>query len=210
MERYCTKLSELPGIEYHGGVDIDSERLPNTDCEPVVRALSLGNGEIEQRVEWHYADGSRDTMRSPARRHVFNDPFSDASELTADQITTQIKEVLELPGTLSDYHFAIQKAHGALYGKRRQNLGVLEDCAWLCWLDIRLVESYPEIILAANGEGTYRVTAFERMISLYETEGYLDEAIEVAERGIACNQDLSSRLEKLRERANNLKSEDEI
>jgi hypothetical protein len=146
-------------------------------------------------------------MRSPAKRHVFNDPFSDASDLTVEQILVQIKEVLELPGTLADYHFAIQKAHGALYGKRRHSIGILEEFAWLCLVDIRLVETYPEVI--QSGESTYRVTAFERLLSLYETEGYIYEAIEVAERGLACKQELSSRLEKLQERAANLKSEDE-
>ena len=106
-------------------------------------------------------------------------------------------EALELPGKLSDYHFAIQNCHNSLKGFAREEPWVLEEVERLCWLDIRLISEYPEIITpepiniadeelakiatARRGERRFAtVLAFQQLISMYDREGYLREALEVA------------------------------
>ncbi len=92
-------------------------------------------------------------------------------------------EALELPGVPSDYHFIIQGCAGALWSRRRREPQALEDVERLCWLDIQLIEARPETIVYQHEDDPsfYRVLTFAILIDLYEREGCLREALEVAE-----------------------------
>ena len=122
----------------------------------------------------------------------------------------QLYEILELPGVIPDYHFAVQACAEALYKIRHEEPSALEICERLFLLDIELVEAYPEMLEYDEYEPgqVIRVPAFERLIRLYETEGYLHEALEVAGRAVDSRQDLSRKLEELRERLAALEAED--
>lgn len=113
-----------------------------------------------------------------------------------------------MPGELSDYHFAIQSVYGAIYKRRREDLSLLEEVERLCWLDIELVESYPETVEYEPGK-FYSVSAYGRLATLYEGEGNFHEALEVAERGLKMGQEhLSQIAEKLHLILEELEAED--
>jgi hypothetical protein len=111
------------------------------------------------------------------------EPSLRSGETKADFILRRMYEKLELPGTLSDYHFAIQNCHDELQGQVRHAPSVLEEIERLCGLDIGLIEHYPETITweMERRKQFARVSAFHRLIDLYLNEGYIAEAMNVAE-----------------------------
>jgi hypothetical protein len=92
-------------------------------------------------------------------------------------------EGLELPGEPSDYHFLIQGAASELWKRRRDSPELIGEVEYLCGLDLQLVEARPDCITFDQGEGSrfYAITAFGTLIELFEREGALHEALEVAE-----------------------------
>lgn len=93
-------------------------------------------------------------------------------------------EAIELPGQASDYHFAIQGCLQSLWQRRAEAPAILDQFEQLCWLDIRLIEARPAIIQFERGGkmGFARVLGVEYLARLYERNGYLAEALEVAQR----------------------------
>jgi hypothetical protein len=120
-------------------------------------------------------------------------------------------EALELPGETTDYHFIIQGCVEELWKRHRrhQDPSLLEHIEHLCWLDIRLVEAQPDAIaFDHNGAQRYfRVLAFEHLICLYEREGFLHDAFEVAQRAAKFSPE-ATYSEQLRQRLNRLEAED--
>jgi hypothetical protein len=93
-------------------------------------------------------------------------------------------EGLELPGEPSDYHFLIQGSANELWRRRRDEPSLIEDVERLCWLDLQLVEARPDCVTFDHGEGPhfFGIQAFGMLIGLFEQEGALYEALEIAER----------------------------
>lgn len=153
---------------------------------------------------WKYGDMT--TSASPAKEWK-TVPRSGESEATT--VFRQIYETLELPGMLSDYHFALQNAHGELDNYTTEESWVLPEIERLCWLNIHLVEKYPETISYENDDGVNyaRMTAFGRLISLYEDEGYLRDALDVAKIAVKFDS-RDDVVERLKERINLLETED--
>ena len=154
---------------------------------------------------WPGADDGSNTSASPANQYA-SERLSDTQDLR--RVLLGLYEVLELPGQLSDYHFAIQNACMTIFGRRREDLALLEEVERLCWLDIELLEAHPQV---AEYEPSkfFRVLAYERLVSLYETEGDFAGALEVAERGIRLGQEhLALQAERLRARIAELEAED--
>jgi len=122
-------------------------------------------------------------------------------------VLQELYEVLELPGQLSDYHFAIESAYKTIYERRREDLAMLEEVERLCWLDIELSEAYARL---EHKPGTFfRALAFEGLASLYETEGDFAAALEVAERGMRLGQEYrATQVERLRAILAALEAED--
>jgi len=118
-----------------------------------------------------------------------------------------LEEALELPGVLSDYHFAIQQVCEVIYKGRREDPALLEEVERLCQLDIELVEYYPKTIKYEPGEFP-QVLAYHRLITLYEGEGYFREALEVAERSLKMGQENLSQATRLRLVLKELEAED--
>jgi hypothetical protein len=179
MKGWFRRLAEVPGVGYQGSPGVDRTRLPGHDTVPKIDRYDY-DGERREYLMWPTKDGS--TSASPAKHWETKPRKDETKALTA---LRQLLETLELPGTLSDYHFAIQSCHDALRGDAREEPWVLEEVERLCWLNIRLIESYPETITSEyNGDRTYySVSPFHRLIGMYEREGFLREALEVARVG---------------------------
>jgi hypothetical protein len=179
MKKWFRRLAEVPGVGYEGSPGVDRTKLPGHDTVPKIDRYDY---DVERReyMMWPMKDGS--TSASPAKNWETKPRRGETEAQTA---LRQLRETLELPGTLSDYHFAIQHCHDELRVDAREEPWVLEEVEQLCWLDIRLIEKYPETITNEyGGDRTYfGVSAFHRLIEMYEREGFLRGALEVARIG---------------------------
>ncbi len=172
----------MPGLSYEGSQTVDRTKLPGHILEPEVREYRFEGG-LRRSISWPTSKGGS-TSASPVHQRV----FGSGTDTTPQEALRHLEETLELPGELSDYHFAIQEVCKTVYEGRREDLSLLEEVERLCWLDIELLESYPEIVEAQPGQ-YIRVFAYERLVTLYEGEGYFHEALEVAERSLRMGQE---------------------
>lgn len=203
MEWY-SRLADVPRVSYVGASAIDRAELDGHDSEPQVHEFGF-DGKVRRSLDWPLADGSS-TSASPVHQRTFgrDKESSPMAELR------RLEETLELPGELSDYHFAIQGTVKTLFDERRQDFGLLEEVERLCWLDIALIEAHPEIAEYEPGK-FFRVVGYELLLRLYEGEGYFAEALEIAERSARLGQEYSlDRAERLRTRLTALEAEDEL
>ena len=196
------RLADVPGVPYEGSSSIDRSKLDGHDSEPTLYEFGF-DGEVRRSLHWPTPEGS--TSASPVHRRAFasrgtESPYAELREL---------EEALELPGELSDYHFAIQGTCQAVFDKRRQDFKLLEEVERLCWLDVALIEAYPSVAEYEPGK-FFRVVGYEMLMRLYEGEGYFSEALEVAERSAHLGQEYSlDRAQRLRTRLAEFESEDE-
>lgn len=168
-------MGDVPGVDWDSP-GVDRRRLPRHDAEPELHVYEF-DGKRHESLWWETADGG--TSGSPAQDWVHVEETQ-----TAEGILQRLYEALELPGDAADYHFAIQSAAGALWNRRRDDPSLILKVEELSWLDIRLVEAYPQAVAyeGTDGETYYGITAFHTLISLYEREGYLEEALVVVDR----------------------------
>ncbi len=170
---WFSRFGDIPGIAYESPVGINRAKLKGASERPEVVAY----GEGRKSLSWRTKDGS--TSASPAHDRA----FSGASDQSTAALARHLYETLELPGQVSDYHFAIQFFVDELWKRRRDDPSVLTLMERVAWLDVDLVRARPDAITNEH-DGTprfYRVTSFDRLITLYEREGALHEALEVAE-----------------------------
>lgn len=203
-ETWFPRFAEIPGIEYEPPAGLDFSHLPGRGQVPEVSYYDF-DGKKRKSIMWKYGDIS--SGASPA--HDWKTaPRQGESEATT--LLRQIYETLELPGTLSDYHFALQNTHEGLNKFIGKELWIPAEIEKLCLLNVRLLEKHPETISYENDEGVHyaRVTAFNRLINLYKNEGYLREALEIAK--ISTRFDYGNDVvEELEERIKLLELEDE-
>jgi hypothetical protein len=167
------RLADVPGVPYDGSASIDRSTLARYNFEPTVSEFEYG-GQVHRSLHWASPEGS--TSTSPAHERAFA-----ARDAAPREELRRLEETLELPGELSDYHFAIQGTCQAVFNQRRTDFGLLEKVERLCWLDVALVEAYPSIAEYEPGK-FFRVVGYELLMRLYEGEGYFAEALEVAKR----------------------------
>lgn len=177
---------------YQPPVAVDAARLAGRNDRPEVRSFEF-DGEVTQSLSWPTADGS--TSSSPAQRHWVeaDDPAAQLTVLT---------EALELPGTASDYHFAIQGSVSELRSAAAANPDLLDVVERLCWYDLRLGLTDPDAVsMLRDGEREwFRVTTLKVLVDLYEREGALREALEVARIAAGSFDQLQDRAATLAER----------
>ncbi len=195
-------LADVPGISYTSPQDVDRAALLGHDVVP--RVFEYGfDSEMRRSLMWPTPDGG-ETGASPARQRAYD----DQADTSARNELRRLREMLELPGTLSDYHFAIQRTAETAYKGRQDDQDLVGKAERLWWLDIELVEAHPCTVEHSPGE-FYRVTAYERLLQLYEGEGYLTEALEIAERATSLGQQhLSPAVERLRANLAELEAEE--
>jgi hypothetical protein len=111
-------------------------------------------------------------------------------DTSTSELIRNVYEGLELPGEPTDYHFLIQGSASQLWTRRREEPHVIGEVEKLCWLDIRLVEAFPGAVRNEYSEERefYGILSFSRLIDIYEREGFLAEALEVAELGVRYGQ----------------------
>lgn len=201
MEWY-RRLADVPGVSYAGSSTVDRTKLDGHDFEPEVHEFEF-DGKVHRSLSWPSAGGDS-TSASPVHQRAFGgDKASTHVELR------RLEETLELPGELSDYHFAIQGTAQTVFDGRRQDFSFLEEVERLCLLDITLIEAHPKVAEYEPGK-FFRVVGYELLMRLYEGEGYFAEALEVAERSARLGQEYAlDRAERLRSRLADLAAEDE-
>lgn len=196
------RFADVPGVSYEGSPSVDRTTLDGHDSEPTLHEFEF-DGKVHRSLHWPTPEGS--TSASPVHQRAFasrdnSTPFAELQEL---------EKTLELPGELSDYHFAIQGTCRTVFDSRRQDFKLLEEVERLCWLDVALIEAHPSVAEYEPGK-FYSVVGYDLLMRLYETEGYFAEAIEVAERSGRLGQEYSlERAEKLRTQLAEIESEDE-
>src|SRR5262245_39755570 len=204
MELWFRRLAEVPQVGYESGSGVDRSLLPGHNDTPEFHYHDYeGNRDIS--LLWPMGQGS--TSASPAKSW---EPTQRQGETIVEFKLRRLNEKLELPGTLSDYHFAIQGCHDELSRLTRQSPQVMEVIETLCWLDIRLIEHFPDTITYESGgeKAFFGVSAFHRLISLYQKEGYLDEALRIAQ--IAEKYRHAHNLEDLQQRITLIEAEENV
>jgi hypothetical protein len=201
MVKWFRCLSEVPGVGYKSHPSIDRSRLPGHNVVPSTSSYVIAN-ERHEYLSWPTITAS--PSASPAKLWK-TQPRN--GESLAQTCLRQLYETLELPAELSDYHFAIQNCCLELWSLRREEPWVLVEIEELCWLNIRLLQAHPDFAVVDNEQGFLLILAFGRLISLYEQEGYLHEALQVAEVAVMFNQQVPA-LERLRAKIANLEAEE--
>ncbi len=203
--QWYRRLAEVPGVQYPGSPGIDRTRLLGYTLKPEIYRHNF-NGRRSEQLSWPDINGYGSSSASPAwnwSRQL------QEEDISPKDLLHRLHEALELPGTSSDYHFAIQICCERLWQYRGDESWVLKEIERLCWLDILLLEATPDTLLLQmqDGSSTYAHSlAFERLIRLYERNGYLAEAIDVAQRATRFHAD-DSIVKPLQERLVRLEAE---
>ena len=177
MPNWFRRLADIPGVGYPGSEGVVRTKLKWHNAVPEVH-ISDFDGRRHESLMWP-------SGASPAHELGFR---SD-DDLTSAALK-RVAEALELPGEPSDYHFAIQSCLEYLLAHRREEPWQLQEVERLAWLDIRLVEACPESVRSGEDpkDGFFNVLAFSRLVDLYTCEGFIREALDVAERGVRFQQ----------------------
>jgi hypothetical protein len=203
------RLAAIPGFEDEGDTGIARSNLEGHDAVPRVNSYQILDRDRQESLIWPTPTGS--TSASPARQHAF--PALHDSAAPAQTILRQFTEAIELPGIASDYHFIIQSGIEALSRPqhRKSDPALVATVERWCWINVRLIETHPDIISFENNGDTRfaRALAFGHLIDLYEREGFLHEALAIAERASRCGQG-DAAIERLRERIKQLEAEDAV
>jgi hypothetical protein len=166
--RWFPRFADIPGVSYQAPADLDLARLQRRHDRPNVHRYA----DMDPTLWWG------DSSRAPAAGHVLEDPRKAATS----RVLRTLAEALELPGEPSDYHFLIQNAVGVLWSRRDAEPALFADLERLCWLDLQLIEAFPDTIRYEHRDGDlqhFRVETFDRLLNLYMTEGSLADAARV-------------------------------
>ena len=210
------RLGDIPGLDYDTPAGIVRSAIPGHDTEPEVNRVELSDGTLYESLSWPRTvappPGEEDRFAHLAPVQAYLQAFYHAAERQpADQLIQRIHESLELPGRGSDYHFALQQAASQLRSGMLEAPEVLSHVEALAWLDIRLVLAYPQAASSEVEDERFRhyiVEAFDTLINLYSTEGFLNEALEVARLAQRLNQG-DQRVAALEERLATIRGEDD-
>jgi hypothetical protein len=182
------RFGDIPGVSYSTPASIDRRRLPGANARPQVHTF-----DGERHLSWPGGEGSGvvSTSASPAHQRG----GTDLAGISTAAALQHLGETLELPGEPTDYHFAIQSVLQALWKRRRTEPTVLMTVEQLAWLDLSLAQARPDAVSTdIHGERRFfAVLAFQYLITLYERDGALREALEVAELAVRYEQQQAKR-----------------
>jgi len=114
---------------------------------------------------------------SPAKRRA--DPVLAAGNFRTDTLVQAVWEALELPATPEDYYRIIEAAIERLQRRVLDEPEVLNSIEPLAWLQLQLLVSIPHVVV--HDGYVWSVVAFETLVRLYEDEGFVADAMKVAE-----------------------------
>jgi hypothetical protein len=188
-------------FEGHPGVDPTKLRL--RDAKPEVERIEI-SGKGVTSVMWPRQGGYSSQSPAAAPSSVDEGKAGEPSETIRATY-----EALELPGTISDYHFKLLAAYEALWSHRRKRPELLSELERMLLLDIELVSRHGKSLLFEPDREALmpRVPAFDKLIALYEDEGFVHEALAIAQMATAAGQNASHEA-RLSQRLANLEAED--
>lgn len=199
MPHWFRRFADIPGLTYAPTKPVARTTIPGHDATPTIESYTA-DGKRHTSLTWQLPNGT--TSASPASQHK---PADDSTAA----LLRNIDETLELPGEPSDYHFALQHVIGTLWDRHEPH--TLADIERLCWANINLIEAAPKAVQFEDAEGKRSfvgVRAFFILMRIYEREGFLTEAIKVAELARRFGQG-DDDLKELRERLATLESDTE-
>lgn len=202
-EQIFAGLAQVPGVGYKCQPGIDRQALARVNAKPRISTYDF-DGKPRTCVSWELPGGVT-TSQSPASAWA----TSGAEDDLWPNAVRKLYEALELPGSASDYHFALLRTTEVLWGRRRQDPEVLPELERLCLLDIMLLEARPEIARGETGDGQsygLYVPAFGYLVRLYEQEGLIEDALDIARRGTALGQG-PAEVERLKARLKDMEAE---
>jgi hypothetical protein len=201
MVKWFSRFADIPKLAYQSPSHIRPKTLPGYNSKPRVERYNFASSTASTSLIWNY--DSMQTSQSPSSAWASSSNSQDPLI-----ILRKLYEALELPGELEDYHFIFLGGYEALWKIRREHPWVIPELERLCWLDLKLVETYPEIIKLENNISRHalHVPAYDRLIYLYEREGYLDVALDLAERAVKFDQQHDA-LKRIREKVERLQTE---
>ena len=199
MSQWFRRLADVPNVDYSGSPGVERSRLAGHNATATLNRFTF-DGKQHENLTWKTREG--ETSACPASQWQAT---PRPGETPAQTALRQVYERVELPGDLSSYHFVIQQAIGELWRFRTQEPWVLEEIEKLCWLDIRLITRSVKEFQRDDGS-LLTIYAFDRLLTLFEREGYLHEALQLAEFAVKLGAD-EGLAEKLRERVTILDAE---
>jgi hypothetical protein len=176
MVDWFPRFSDIPGISFGGTPGVDPRRLEGYGVVPEVQVHEF-DGKRREALWWPEKGGGGSASPTHGRA------FGDSRGVTTGALLKNVYEGLELPGEPSDYHFLLQGCASELWKRRREEPDVLDEVEKLCKLDIQLVHARPDAVQDQYSEEPvfYAILSFGILMDLYEREGNLTEALEVAE-----------------------------
>ncbi|MEY9842686.1 hypothetical protein [Streptacidiphilus sp. EB103A] len=195
--QWFPRFTAIPGVQYTPppGIDVQGVRS-RYQLTPRINRYEFGSS-----LSWG------NTSASPAQQHALSDP----SRPSTSEVLVNLAEALELPGEPSHYHFALQRAAGVLWGRRRQSREMLSAVEHFCWLDLQLVQAVPSAVSSGpdGAGGFYYIEAFDRLLDMYLRDGLLADAVGVAEIAERFGAGELTRAREARERFASVAAEDE-
>lgn len=177
MVKWFRRVADIPGVSYTPNYHIDRINLVGNDFVPEVSAIEFA-GKQKEILSWPSENG-HGTITSPAgnRRALI------VGDVPASDILRNLYECMELPGEPADYHFMLQGCAEVLLKCGRAENILTSDMEWLCKLDISLVQAFPDAVIPIwdPEQRPTSILCFEILIHLYERQGRVREALEIAE-----------------------------
>lgn len=202
-ETVYTRLADMQELSYKTPPGIDRRTLPNHNLRPNISTYSF-DGKPRVSVMWDMGNGGSTSQSPAAAWGNFG-----SMDIPWPDVLRRLFEALELPGSVSDYHTAIWRTFDALWDRRRQDPDILPELERLCLLDLKLMEFLPEMARVSPDHmpQMVHVPATRHLIRLYEREGFVAEALEIARRGVALGQE-PAEAQRLEARLRDLEAED--
>jgi hypothetical protein len=189
LPEWFRRFGDIPAIAYDARELVDRSKLSGHNAIPEVHVFEF-EGERQETLWWPEEEDAG-TSASPAHRRAFG---GEGDGSTAG-LLRNVYEGLELPGEPSDYHFLLQGSAEQLWGRRREEPNVIAEVEKLCWLDIQLAQARPDAVTSKYSaeQSFYSIQAFPQLIKIYEREGFLVEALHVAELAARFDQEEDAR-----------------
>lgn len=190
-------LSRIDGVKYEAPEWVDLSVVASLkSLRPQVLDLGQDFGEDRESLMWPMG-GEGTTSQAPAGQWAVR--LNDAKEMSTEELLACLHQAFSLPGEPQDYHFAMLTALKELWRRRKDDPTSFKALEELSWLDIHLIKTLPETVRDPYDKVYYQVPSFDYLVRLYEQQGALHEAIEVAEIAVKYDQ-LQDKLVKLQDK----------
>lgn len=141
---------------------------------------------------WPSLDGDGHTSASLASQTAGQ---IDWNSVAPGEVAERLEAVFSLPGTPSDYHFAMLGCYDKLWKRRGEEPGFFPVIEQVCRLDVQLFDNHCDEIsfggrpLPPENERRHvRVDAYRILFRLYLEEGFLPDALDIASRASRAGQ----------------------